>query len=68
MKVKGTRAYLAGQLLAKALLEIVNLMYQRETAYKFLSGLVLPLRKELSTRREEAKEQYKKRMNMRKKK
>ena len=35
-----SRAYLAGVALGKALVEMVNLMYQQKTATNFLSGVL----------------------------
>ena len=37
---KSSRAYLAGVALTKALVEMVNLMYQENTAKNFLSGVL----------------------------
>ena len=37
---KSNRAYLGGVLLGKALVEMVNLMYQANTARNFLSGVL----------------------------
>ncbi len=40
MKVKGTRGYYAGLDMADAIVEMVNLIYQKATAKRFLSGLM----------------------------
>ena len=37
--MKRTRAELAGRLMGRALLEMINLMYQNNTARNFLRGL-----------------------------
>lgn len=40
------RAFKAGVLLAKGLIEMINLMYQRNTAINFLEGLMHELENE----------------------
>lgn len=40
------RAFKAGVLLSKGIIEMVNLMYQRNTAINFLKGLCYELEKE----------------------
>ncbi len=45
-----TRASRAGQDMAKAIIEMVHLMYQSKTAKNFLGGLIDELLKELRRR------------------
>ena len=49
--MNGTRPERAGVALAKALAEMVHLMYQDETARQFLDGLIYELRREAARRR-----------------
>ena len=48
--MKETRAYKAGQQMGRAITEMVNLMYQKQTAIKFLNGLLAILHKDISNR------------------
>lgn len=49
--MKNTRPYKAGENLANAITEMVHLMYQNETAEKFLKGLTSNLLKEMERRK-----------------
>jgi hypothetical protein len=42
-----TRAEKAGRAIAKSLIEMINLMYQNNTAYNFTKGLVNELDREM---------------------
>ncbi len=56
MNKKGNRARKAGRALAKALLEMVNLMYQENTAANFLAGVDYTLeRSSLNKKRDRTK-------------
>ena len=50
MKIVNTRPYKAGLSLAKSIVELVNLIYQNDTAKKFLIGLQIGLLKEMERR------------------
>jgi hypothetical protein len=43
IKMKKTRSGKAGILLAKAIVEMINLMYQKDTAYRFITSLIVEL-------------------------
>ena len=55
MQIKGTRAFQAGVAMGAALVEMVQLMYQNQTAYRFLIGIEHILLMEIR-RRDAAKE------------
>ena len=48
-----TRASKAGRLLAESIIEMVNLMYQKDTALNFMNPLVKLLSSELERRKRE---------------
>lgn len=48
-----TRPWRAGAALAAAIIEMVHMMYQNETAMQFLGGLVSKLKDEAFRRKEE---------------
>ena len=50
---KDNRATMAGITIGKAVIEMVHLMYQNNTASNFLEGLILTLNNELTRRRQE---------------
>ena len=49
--IKETRAARAGKAMAEAIIEMVDLMYQNSTSVNFLRALMLPLKRELYTRK-----------------
>jgi len=51
--LKKTRAEKAGRLMAWALIEMVHLMYQKNTALNFLKGLTKKINSELNRRQKE---------------
>jgi len=53
--MKRTRAELGGRLLGRALVEMINLMYQNDTALHFFKGLVDILWREWERRVKERK-------------
>lgn len=48
--MKRTRGELAGRLMGKALVEMINLMYQNNTAKHFITGLYNAIKKEYEKR------------------
>lgn len=46
-----TRAEKAGQRMGKAIIEMVHLMYQNNTAGRFYKGLIKALQREVTARR-----------------
>ena len=54
--MKRTRAELAGRMLAQAIIEMVHLMYQENTAKKFLVSVINALTAELNRRTKAFKE------------
>jgi len=56
MDIKDTRPYKAGLALAGSIIELVNLMYQNETAEKFFTALYNELLKEMKHRGIKVKE------------
>ena len=49
-KVVNTRAYKAGEAMGKAIVEMVHLMYQNNTATHFYQGLCKTITSEMKTR------------------
>lgn len=52
---KRTRADKAGEAMAKSIVEMINLMYQNNTAFNFLNSLLTHLHKDFMRRMEERK-------------
>ncbi len=50
LAMKRTRGELAGRLMGRALIEMVNLMYQNNTAKHFITGLYDAIKKEYKKR------------------
>lgn len=48
--MKSTRPYKAGAAFARSVIEMVNLMYQNQTAEKFLTALYEEIQQELKKR------------------
>ena len=54
-KFQNKRSYKAGENFGLAIIEMIHLMYQRQTAIAFLQGLIKILRKEFWRRTHERK-------------
>lgn len=50
IEINKSRPWRAGEMLGKAIIEMINLMYQKRTALSFLKALCIELNSELDKR------------------
>ena len=53
--MRKTRSYIAGVSMAESIIDMVHLMYQNKTAYRFLSGIINRLGEEFIRRKQKEK-------------